>query len=54
MDQQSKKNKPNLLIIVLLSLIPLTVLVYFILQMVFPSLFQSMPNGEIQPVQPDR
>lgn len=52
--KSKKKNNPNVLIIVLFSLIPLTVLVYFILQMVFPSLFQSMPTGDVQPVRPDQ
>lgn len=47
---KNKKNNPNIWIIVLLSLIPLTILVYFILQMVFPALFQGMPTGDVQPI----
>lgn len=55
MEQKSeKKNRPNLWIIILFALIPLTIIVYFILQMIFPGMFQSMPTGEVQPVHPDR
>ncbi|MCY0977316.1 hypothetical protein PGH12_00635 [Chryseobacterium wangxinyae] len=50
---KKNKNRPPVLIIVLFALIPLTVLIYFILHMMFPSLFQSLPTGEIQPVRPD-
>ncbi|WP_157844515.1 hypothetical protein [Chryseobacterium sp. Leaf394] len=54
MDRKSdKKNKPTVWIVILFSLIPLTVAMYFILQMIFPGLFQSLPSGEIQPVHPE-
>jgi len=49
-SDRNKKNRPNVWIIVLFSLIPLTILVYFILQMIFPGLFEAMPTGDIQPV----
>lgn len=52
--KSQKKNNPNVWIIILFSLIPLTIVVYFILQMVFPQLFQTMPTGEVQPVRPDK
>jgi len=48
--KRQNKNKPNLFIIILFSLIPLMVIIYVILHMIFPSLFQSLPSGEIQPV----
>ncbi len=54
MKTESKKNRPGLLIIILFALVPLTVLAYFILHMFLPSLFESLPTGEIQPVHPDR
>lgn len=50
--KSQKKNRPAIWIIILFSLIPLTVIVYFILQMVFPQLFQTMPTGDAQPVHP--
>ncbi|MBD8082848.1 hypothetical protein [Chryseobacterium caseinilyticum] len=53
-SKSQKKNNPNIWIIVLISLIPLTIVVYFILQMVFPNLFQTMPTGEVQPLRPDQ
>jgi len=47
-----RKNKPNLLMIILFSLIPMMIIIYVILQLVFPSLFQGMPTGEVQPIHP--
>ncbi|WP_157844206.1 hypothetical protein [Chryseobacterium sp. Leaf180] len=49
-----KKNRPHILVIILFSLIPLTVITYFILQIIFPNLFNTMPTGEVQVVRPDR
>ncbi|MBV8325512.1 hypothetical protein [Chryseobacterium sp.] len=45
-----KKNKPNTLVIILFSLIALMIIVYFILAMFFPTVFDMMNTGEVQPV----
>lgn len=51
--EPQKKNTPNKAIVILFSLIILTVVVYFILQIILPELFQNMPTGEVQPVKPN-
>jgi len=47
---EPNKNKPNSLVIILISLVALVIVVYFILVMFFPAIFDSMTTGEIQPV----
>lgn len=48
--EPNKKNKPNGLVIVLFSLVVLMIIVYFILAMFFPTVFEHMSTGDIQPV----
>lgn len=52
--KNKKNNRPHWLIFVLFAMIPLTVVIYFVLQMIFPDLFQGLPTGRIQPVRPDQ
>lgn len=49
----NNKNKPNSLVIILFALIALMIIIYFILSMFFPSIFEHMSTGDIQPV-PDK
>ncbi|PIF44974.1 hypothetical protein CLU96_1973 [Chryseobacterium sp. 52] len=51
--EPQKKNKPNSLVIILFSLIVLMIIIYFILVMFFPTVFEHMSTGDIQPV-PDK
>ncbi|WEK69997.1 MAG: hypothetical protein P0Y62_00320 [Candidatus Chryseobacterium colombiense] len=51
--EPKKKNKPNSLVIILFALIALMIIIYFILVMFFPSVFDLMNTGDIQPV-PDK
>ncbi|MCF2219726.1 hypothetical protein QX233_09040 [Chryseobacterium gambrini] len=48
--EPKKKNKPNSLVIILFSMIALMIVIYFILVMFFPTVFESLTTGEIQPV----
>ncbi|CAI8885281.1 hypothetical protein [Chryseobacterium sp. CH21] len=48
--EPQKKNRPNNLVIILFALIVLMIIVYFILAMFFPTVFDLMNKGEIQPV----
>jgi len=48
--EPSKKNKPNALVITLFLLVVLMIIIYFILVMFFPTVFESMNTGDIQPV----
>ncbi|WP_165585178.1 hypothetical protein [Chryseobacterium soli] len=48
--ETSKKNKPNALVIILFSLVVLMIIIYFILAMFFPTVFEHMSTGDIQPV----
>ncbi|WP_164975749.1 MULTISPECIES: hypothetical protein [unclassified Chryseobacterium] len=51
--EPTKKNKPNSLVIILFALIVLMIIIYFILAMFFPTVFDLMNTGDIQPV-PDK
>lgn len=48
--EPTQKNKPNSLVIILFSLIALMIVIYFILVMFFPTVFEHMTTGDIQPV----
>lgn len=48
--EPQKKNKPNGLVIILFSLVVLMIIIYFILVMFFPTIFEHMNTGDIQPV----
>ncbi|PXW13734.1 MULTISPECIES: hypothetical protein [Chryseobacterium] len=48
--EPKKKNRPNSLVIILFALIALMIIIYFILVMFFPTVFDLMNKGEIQPV----
>ncbi|WP_171817624.1 hypothetical protein [Chryseobacterium sp. StRB126] len=48
--ESTKKNKPNSLVIILFALIALMIIIYFILVMFFPAVFDLMNTGDIQPV----
>ncbi|MBK1895728.1 hypothetical protein [Chryseobacterium paridis] len=48
--EPQKKNKPNSLVIILFALVVLMIVVYFILAMFFPTIFEHMSTGDIQPV----
>lgn len=45
-----EKNKPNALVITLIALIALMIVIYFILVMFFPTVFDGLSTGELQPV----
>ena len=49
--ETSKRNKPATLIIVSVAVIALLIVFYFVLLTVFPNLFETLPTGEMQPVQ---
>jgi len=51
--EPKKKNKPNSLVVILFALIVLMIIIYFILVMFFPTVFDLMNTGDIQPV-PDK
>ncbi|MCD1118055.1 hypothetical protein [Chryseobacterium turcicum] len=51
--EPQKKNKPNSLVLILFALIILMVIIYFILVLFFPTVFDLMNTGELQPV-PDK
>ncbi|MDQ0780780.1 t-SNARE complex subunit (syntaxin) [Chryseobacterium sp. W4I1] len=48
--EPTKKNKPNNLVKILFALIILMIIIYFILVMFFPTVFEHMSTGDIQPV----
>lgn len=48
--EPQKKNKPNGLVIVLFALVILMIIIYFILAMFFPTVFDLMNTGEIKPI----
>ncbi|WP_262989107.1 hypothetical protein [Chryseobacterium gilvum] len=52
--EPQKKNTPNIWIIILFSLIPLMVIIYFILVTFFPGIFSGMTTGDIQTVSPNK
>jgi len=45
-----QKNKPNALVITLIALVALMIVIYFILVMFFPAIFDGLSTGELQPV----
>ena len=49
--ETSKRNKPATLIIVSVAVIVLLIVFYFVLLTVFPNLFETLPTGEVKPVQ---
>ena len=49
--ETSKRNKPATLIIVSVAVIALLIVFYFVLLTVFPNLFETLPTGEVPPVQ---
>lgn len=51
--EPKQKNKPNALVITLVALVALMIVIYFILVMFFPAVFDSMSTGDIQPVKPE-
>ncbi|MFC4381686.1 hypothetical protein [Chryseobacterium bernardetii] len=51
--EPTKKNKPNSLVIILFALVVLMIVIYFILVTFFPTVFDMMNTGDIQPV-PDK
>jgi flagellar basal body-associated protein FliL len=48
--EPQKKNKPNSLVVILFALIVLMIIIYFFLAMFFPTVFDWMNTGEVQPV----
>ncbi|WP_415326432.1 hypothetical protein [Chryseobacterium sp. MMS23-Vi53] len=48
--EPQKKNKPNSLVIILFALVVLMIIIYFILAMFFPTVFDHLNTGDIQPV----
>ncbi|UKB85330.1 hypothetical protein LF887_06805 [Chryseobacterium sp. MEBOG06] len=48
--EPTKKNRPNALVVILFALIALMIIIYFILAMFFPTVFDHMNTGDIQPV----
>nr|WP_315029171.1 hypothetical protein [uncultured Chryseobacterium sp.] len=48
--EPTKKNKPNSLVVILFALIVLMIIIYFILAMFFPTVFEWMNTGKVQPV----
>ena len=53
MEPQTR-NKPNSLVLILFALVILMIVIYFVLVMFFPTVFEHMITGEIQPVKPNR
>lgn len=51
--EPKKKNRPNNLVKILFALVILMVIIYFVLVMFFPTVFEHMNTGDIQPV-PDK
>jgi hypothetical protein len=51
--EPKQKNKPNALVVTLIALIALMIVIYFIFVMFFPTVFESLNTGEIQPVKTD-
>ncbi|MCU7615926.1 MULTISPECIES: hypothetical protein [Chryseobacterium] len=50
--EPQKKNRPNSLVIILFAMIALMIVIYFILVMFFPTVFDLMNTGDIKPVPP--
>lgn len=50
--EPQKKNRPNSLVIILFAMIALMIIIYFILVMFFPTVFDLMNTGDIKPVPP--
>lgn len=48
--EPKQKNKPNALVIALIALVALMIVIYFILVMFFPAVFDGMTTGDLQPV----
>ncbi|WP_185146946.1 hypothetical protein [Chryseobacterium echinoideorum] len=51
--EPQKRNRPNNLVLILVALIALMIVIYFVLVMFFPTIFEHMNTGEIQPVKPN-
>lgn len=51
--EPQKKNKPNSLVLILFALVILMVIIYFILVLFFPTVFDLMNTGEIEPISPN-
>ncbi|MBD8082690.1 MULTISPECIES: hypothetical protein [Chryseobacterium] len=51
--EPKQKNKPNALVISLVALVALMIVIYFIFVLFFPTVFDSMNTGELQPVKPE-
>ncbi|MCX8531364.1 hypothetical protein [Chryseobacterium luquanense] len=52
--EPQKKNRPNSLVLILFGLVILMIIIYFILVMFFPTVFDLMNTGEIKPVPIDK
>lgn len=48
--EPTKKNSPNNLVKILFALVILMIIIYFVLVMFFPAVFEHMSTGDIQPV----
>lgn len=48
----SEKNTPPRGVVIAITILVLLIVFYFVLQAVFPELFQTLPTGESQPVEP--
>ncbi|MBW8360532.1 MAG: hypothetical protein K0M63_12120 [Weeksellaceae bacterium] len=46
----TQKNTPPKGVVIAVGLIVLMIILYFIFLSVFPDLFESMPKGEVKPV----
>ncbi|MEY8759381.1 hypothetical protein [Chryseobacterium tongliaoense] len=51
--EPTKKDRPNNLVKILFALVILMIIIYFVLVMFFPTVFEHMSTGDIQPV-PDK
>lgn len=51
--EPKQKNKPNALVISLVGLVALMIILYFIFVMFFPTIFDGLNTGELQPVKPE-
>ncbi|MXS70141.1 MULTISPECIES: hypothetical protein [Chryseobacterium] len=51
--EPQKRNRPNNLVLVLIALTALMIIIYGVLVMFFPAVFENMNTGEIQPVRPN-
>lgn len=51
--EPAPKNKPNNLVLILVSMIVLVIVIYFIIVMFFPGIISGISTGSIQPTTPD-